>query len=164
MTFKATSDNMQFRAVNSVLNDRKNYTMDDFDRVQTDYASERAALIAEKKDHELWMMKRKADRAKMNAGMGKARHPLSMQTVQKWETERKNRFSRITEIDKRLQALKVERFSHLNDERASGSYPNAFLKAAKATLPGDIFDRINAAAIAYLAHEDQVLRQSDRPT
>lgn len=149
--FKNASNNMQARDRSSALNAPTATRGDDFMKQLNDLENERAGLVNEKKEHEIFLQRVKYDKVKHLAGMGMARSPLNQNVRLKWEYERKERLKRVSAIDKRLLDIRIER-GRLTEKKRILSYTDAFYRCAKDILPSDVMDRIHSASIAVLAH------------
>ncbi|NNH67830.1 hypothetical protein [Rhizobium laguerreae] len=152
--YKATVENANRRTLNSALNDRKNMTKSDFDKLMSDLGFERQQLIEEKKVIEAWIAKMRYDLQKQNWGLQK-KNLNSHNSRVKWEHDRDKKLDRVKAIEIRLSEIKREMRDVHTQSRENISFPDAFYRICKDALPSEIFDRMSSAAIAYLANHEK---------
>ncbi|PAP94033.1 hypothetical protein [Mesorhizobium wenxiniae] len=156
--FKGASDNAVSRDRNRVLNDRANYTHADFEKRADDLSHEKGALIAEKREHEAFFSRIKQETERYHRLGSKSRSRTSSSVLMKFEAERIRRIDRIAYIDRRLKELKEANHKLHSDHGpySKMSYTDAFYRCAKELLPNEIMQRIDSAAIALLAHQNDL--------
>jgi hypothetical protein len=149
--FKEASRHQQERAVNAVLNDKKNNTMRDFDRNELDLMGQKSALTAEKKTLEAQL-----SRIKHSVQYSTINHP----SKRKWATDKARIVQRMGEIESALSDIRIQSKKNHVENANPESFVVMFYRVAKVTLPHDILERVQRATVAAMAHEDKFTNDS----